>query len=250
MHQKLSPYYGARQVDRLGEDECDDYANNDYYNLGQGNFPPAEVPVPHPNCLCIQTAVIPKSLDEIGEEIGDWLRGGNNPNLDNCFNNLSKNKDEVAVSKDDKGDIINNKDIEEYNIFKNALGKEAPKTFKDFQEIKYNNINKYKELEIKYKDFEAKNLLKEHDIELVDKISDNLYSVKNYNPDVKDMTQYAKDNLQNKSDRSSMTTQKTKEFIDNAKLGIFDSQRQTIKFMAQDGYSVLNFDNILVTAVP
>ncbi len=82
MHQKLSPGHGARQVDRLGEDECDDYANNDYYNLGQGNFPPAEVPVPHPNCLCIQTAVIPKSLDEIGEEIGDWLKGGNNPNLD------------------------------------------------------------------------------------------------------------------------------------------------------------------------
>lgn len=109
MHQKLSPGHGARQVDRLGEDECDDYANNDYYNLGQGNFPPAEVPVPHPNCLCIQTAVIPKSLDEIGEEIGDWLRGGNNPNLDNCFNNLSKNKDEVAVSKYDKDDIINNK---------------------------------------------------------------------------------------------------------------------------------------------
>ena len=71
MYQKLSHYHGARQVDRFGEDECDDYANNDYYNLGQGNFPPAEVPVIHPNCLCIQTAVIPKFLDEIGEEIGD-----------------------------------------------------------------------------------------------------------------------------------------------------------------------------------
>ncbi|WP_298042549.1 hypothetical protein [uncultured Clostridium sp.] len=82
MHWELSPEHGARQVDRFGEDECDDYASNDYYNLGQGNFPPAEVPVPHPNCLCIQTAVIPKSLDEIGEEIGDWLKGGNNPNLD------------------------------------------------------------------------------------------------------------------------------------------------------------------------
>ncbi|WP_304427842.1 hypothetical protein [uncultured Clostridium sp.] len=109
MHQKLSPEHGARQVDRFYEDEYDDYTNNYYYNLGQGNFPPAEVPVPYPNCLCIQTAVIPKSLDEIGEEIGDWLKGGNNPNLDNCFNNLSKNKDEVAVSKYDKDDIINNK---------------------------------------------------------------------------------------------------------------------------------------------
>ena len=64
------------------------------------------------------------------------------------------------------------------------------------------------------------------------------------------MTQHAKDNLENKVDRSSMTTDKAKEFIDNAKLVIFDSQRKTIKFMAEDGYSVLNFDNILVTAVP
>ncbi len=94
-------------------------------------------------CLCIQTAVIPKSLDEIGEEIGDWLRGGNNPNLDNWFNNLSKNKDEIAVSKDYKSDTINNKDIEEYNKFKDILGKEAPKTFKDFQELKYNNSNEW-----------------------------------------------------------------------------------------------------------
>lgn len=88
MHWELSPEHGARQVDRFGEDECDDYANNNYYNLGQGNFPPAEVPVPHPNCLCIQTAVIPKSLDEIGEEIGDWLRGANNPNLDDWLRRI------------------------------------------------------------------------------------------------------------------------------------------------------------------
>ena len=83
MHWELSAEHGSRQVDRFGEDECDDYANSDYYNLGQGNFPPAEIPVPHPNCLCFQTAVIPKSLDEIGEEIGNWLNGANNPNLDN-----------------------------------------------------------------------------------------------------------------------------------------------------------------------
>lgn len=75
MHWELSPEHGSRQVDRFGEDECDDYANSDYYNLGQGNFPPDKVPVPHPNCLCIQTIVIPKSLDEIGRELGEWING-------------------------------------------------------------------------------------------------------------------------------------------------------------------------------
>lgn len=75
MHWELSAEHGTRQVDRFGEDECDDYANSDYYNLGQGNFPPDKVPVPHPNCLCIQTIVIPKSLDEIGRELGEWING-------------------------------------------------------------------------------------------------------------------------------------------------------------------------------
>ena len=141
-------------------------------------------------------------------------------------------------------------DKKQYGEYKKILGDEFPKSFEDFRKIKYNDINKYKDLEIKYNDSVVKNLLKEHDIELVDKISDKLYSVKNYRPDIKDMKQHAKDNLQNKSDRSSMTADKAKEFIDNAKLVIFDSQRKTIKFMAEDGYSVLNFDNVLVTAVP
>ena len=141
-------------------------------------------------------------------------------------------------------------DKKQYEKYKEILGDEAPKTFEDFRKMKYNDTNKYKVLETKYNDSVVNNLLKEHNIELVDKISDKLYSVKNYRPDIKDMTQHAKDNLENKVDRSSMTTDKAKEFIDNAKLVIFDSQRKTIKFMAEDGYSVLNFDNILVTAVP
>lgn len=155
-------------------------------------------------------------------------------------------KEEVAELK------IKNKssDKRQYEKYKEILGDEAPKTFEDFRKMKYNDTNKYKALETKYNDSVVNNLLKEHNIELVDKISDKLYSVKNYRPDIKDMTQHAKDNLENKVDRSSMTTDKAKEFIDNAKLVIFDSQRKTIKFMAEDGYSVLNFDNILVTAVP
>lgn len=75
MHWQLSAEHGVRQVNRFGEDECDDYANNDYYNLGQGNFPINKVPVPHPNCLCTQTIIISKSLDEIGRELGQWING-------------------------------------------------------------------------------------------------------------------------------------------------------------------------------
>lgn len=85
---ELSSEHYVRQVVRFGRDECDDYANQDRYNLGTGNFPKDEVPVPHPQCLCHQTSVIAKSMDEIGKELADWVNGGRNSILDQWYLNL------------------------------------------------------------------------------------------------------------------------------------------------------------------
>lgn len=205
----------------------------------------------HPNCRTTTVAYWDGMM--FGERLARDSEGktyyvDRNMSYEDWYNKYVKgnHREELAELK------IKNKssDKKQYEKYKEILGDEAPKTFEDFRKMKYNDTNKYKALETKYNDSVVNNLLKEHNIELVDKISDKLYSVKNYRPDIKDMTQHAKDNLENKVDRSSMTTDKAKEFIDNAKLVIFDSQRKTIKFMAEDGYSVLNFDNILVTAVP
>ena len=78
---------------------------------------------------------------------------------DDNYEVKSKVDDEIAVSKDDDNDIINDEDAEEYTIFKNALGKEAPKTFKDFQEIKYNNTKEWEQLKYKYQKFKDKDLV-------------------------------------------------------------------------------------------
>lgn len=94
------------------------------------------------------------------------------------------------------------------------------------------------------------NLLNKNNIEFVKRISEKEIVVKNYNPVIKEMSKHAEDNLNNKSDRANMTIEKAQSFINNAKLVIFDSKRETIKFMAQDGYTVLNFDDKLITAVP
>lgn len=40
------------------------------------------VPLDHPNGLCMLIAVITKSYEEIGAELGDWAAGGYNPALD------------------------------------------------------------------------------------------------------------------------------------------------------------------------
>lgn len=40
------------------------------------------VPLDHPNGMCIIVAVISKSYEEIGAELGDWAAGENNPAID------------------------------------------------------------------------------------------------------------------------------------------------------------------------
>ena len=47
-----------------------------------------------------------------------------------------------------------------------------------------------------------------------------------------------------------MTVEKAQEFINTAKLTLYQEDRTTLKFLAEEGYAVLNFDHQLVTAVP
>lgn len=44
------------------------------------------LPLDHPNGMCAVMAVIPKSLDQIGEELHEWAMGGENPALDQWLN--------------------------------------------------------------------------------------------------------------------------------------------------------------------
>ena len=46
------------------------------------------LPLDHPNGMCTVIAVFGKSSEEIGEELGDWAAGGENPALDRWLNPL------------------------------------------------------------------------------------------------------------------------------------------------------------------
>lgn len=81
VHWELSDEHYNRQVKHWGEDICDDYANQNWHGLGKGNFPPNQVPIGHPQCLCHTYPVIEKSLDEIADELKAWV-DGKNPELD------------------------------------------------------------------------------------------------------------------------------------------------------------------------
>ena len=70
----LSPSHFTRQVEKWGEDICDEYANQNLYRLGQGVFPIKETPIAHPNCLCYLTEeTVP--INEARETLVDWVNG-------------------------------------------------------------------------------------------------------------------------------------------------------------------------------
>ena len=69
-------------------------------------------------------------------------------------------------------------------------------------------------------------------------------------PRITSLTSHALKNLQNKPDRINMTLETAQSFVDNAKLTLYQQNNETLKFLAQDGYAVVSFDNSLVTSVP
>ena len=84
MHWDLSNAHDERQVIPFGPDECNEYAEHDE-GLGMGNFKPDELPCHHPQCLCVQWAVIPDSLENIGARIGAWASGEPDELLDEWY---------------------------------------------------------------------------------------------------------------------------------------------------------------------
>lgn len=65
-------------------DVCDLYMEHDE-GLGKGNFALDNAPLPHPFCKCTWYIDSDRELDEISQELGDWLAGAENPKLDRAF---------------------------------------------------------------------------------------------------------------------------------------------------------------------
>ena len=84
MHWDLSNSHYERQIIPFGSDECDEYAAHEE-GLGEGNWKPEEIPVPHPQCLCTHWPVIPQDLEDIGAQIGRWASGEPDAVLDEWY---------------------------------------------------------------------------------------------------------------------------------------------------------------------
>ena len=92
--------------------------------------------------------------------------------------------------------------------------------------------------------------LEEHGVKYIQRISGAEIIIDAGKPKISRMRQHAIENLLTRPDRNNMTIERAQEIVDNAMLTLYQIDRENIKFLAQEGYAILNLRNELVTAVP
>ncbi|MEG1239945.1 MAG: phage minor capsid protein, partial [Oscillospiraceae bacterium] len=89
-------------------------------------------------------------------------------------------------------------------------------------------------------------ILSSHGIQYRQRISTKEIIVDAGAPKIARMTGHATTNLETKADRTDMTTERAQAFVDNARLTLYQRDRGNLKFLAEDGYAILNLDHALV----
>ncbi|MGF0608688.1 hypothetical protein ACQRVK_09095 [Clostridioides difficile] len=138
----LSSQHYIRQVKWRGEDECDEYAEQNRFGLGEGVFPPEKYPIPHPNCLCYPIQVI-VPISEASKMMENWIGGGDNDTLDSWFDGIRHQNNSVPIIKKQRNKknkiATNSKDDRIKKNLTNSIKNKSKKAPKQVQ--KY--INKY-----------------------------------------------------------------------------------------------------------
>lgn len=93
-------------------------------------------------------------------------------------------------------------------------------------------------------------LLQTHGVEYKQRISEKEIIVSAGSPTIIGETAHAAENREKKADRAKMTIEQAQEYVDSAKLVFYQAENQTLKFLSDGGYAVLNLNHKLVTAVP
>jgi hypothetical protein len=126
-------------------------------------FPKDDVPLDHPNGLCSMLPYIPKSLDEVAEELNSWIYGEENPMLDTWYKEYGKNFN--GVKNIMKGNIT--KEIAEEVV--EEVVEEGPRyksTDEVFKKVTYTGIeDEYaKEIDARFLDLQNKYPINEGNI--------------------------------------------------------------------------------------
>lgn len=94
--------------------------------------------------------------------------------------------------------------------------------------------------------------LNEYDgkIQIVDKFSENEYVVEMEPPVISGVRQHVVENERYRADRKGLNFSFAQSIITNKRLSLYQSNRGTIKFLADQGYAVINMKKEVITIVP
>ena len=87
-------------------------------------------------------------------------------------------------------------------------------------------------------------------IKIVGKFSSRQYQVQLDPPQISGVTDHFAKNLTMKPDRAALTIEASQSIINNSRLVLYQTDRNTLKFLADNGSVVLSVDGKIVTAVP
>lgn len=83
-----------------------------------------------------------------------------------------------------------------------------------------------------------------------DKFSDRQYVIDVGKPQISGTKQHFWDNLETRPDRNGLNLDTAQDIINNSRMTLYQADRQTLKFLADNGYVMLNTKNEIVTVVP
>lgn len=84
----------------------------------------------------------------------------------------------------------------------------------------------------------------------MDKFSDRQYVIDVGKPQITGAKQHFWDNLETKADRSRLNLDAAQNIINSSRLTLYQADKSAIKFISDDGYTVINVKKEVITAVP
>lgn len=86
--------------------------------------------------------------------------------------------------------------------------------------------------------------------EIADKFSERQYVIDAGKPKISGTRQHFWDNLERKVDRSGLNIEAAQRIIDNSKLTLYQTNKMALKFISDEGYTVVNMKKEVITVVP
>ena len=181
-----------------------------------------------------KNVVIPASM-----AYPEWLKMQQDKYGHTTINNLTK--------------MVKNKktDQAQYQKYKTYFKKDKDfKSFESFQQMKYNDVSKWNSIKQELPVLKTKQFLSDSGYDYARVVGKDIVVTARHPVQIQTLRHHAKENIELKSDRKAMTLENAQKIVDEAKVILYRKTNKTFKFVAEQGYSVLNADMELVTAVP